>query len=160
MTPHTSNTAQEATTIEPARPGDAAAVKALVDGAYSKYIDRMGRLPAPMSADYAELAASGDLYVLRAHGVIAGAVLLTQDHDSIKINNLVVGEAEQGKGYGRELMLFAERMARSKNLPALTLFTNALMHENIALYTKTGFVITGRKNEAGFDRIYFRKQLD
>uniref|UniRef100_UPI0039EFE2D9 GNAT family N-acetyltransferase n=1 Tax=Bordetella sputigena TaxID=1416810 RepID=UPI0039EFE2D9 len=120
----------------------------------------MGRLPAPMSADYAELAASGDLYVLRAHGVIAGAVLLTQDHDSIKINNLVVGPAEQGKGYGRELMLFAERMARSKNLPALTLFTNALMHENIALYTKTGFVITDRKSEAGFDRVYFRKQLE
>ncbi|WP_332459322.1 GNAT family N-acetyltransferase [Bordetella genomosp. 8] len=119
----------------------------------------MGKLPAPMQADYGALAASGDLYVLRAHGVIAGAILLTQDRDALKVNNLVVGHEDQGKGYGRELMLFAERMARSRGLRALTLYTNALMHENIALYQKTGFVITDRVAEDGFDRVYFRKPL-
>ncbi|WP_306437089.1 GNAT family N-acetyltransferase [Bordetella genomosp. 9] len=123
------------------------------------YIERMGKLPAPMKADYAALAASGDLYVLRAHGVIAGAILLTQDRNALKVNNLVVGQADQGKGYGRELMLFAERMVRSRNLRALTLYTNALMHENIALYQKIGFVVTDRVSEHGFDRVYFRKQL-
>lgn len=145
--------------IEPATDADVAAIEAMVAAAYSKYIDRLGTLPAAMIADYRALAASRSLYVLRVGDKTAGAVLLTQDADSVKVSNLVVDPRAQGKGYGRALMLFAEQQARRSGLSAVTLFTNELMHENIELYSKTGFVETGRKTENGFNRVYFRKNL-
>ena len=34
------------------------------------------------------------------------------------------------------------------------------MTENIALYTRLGFVETGRGQEAGYDRVFMTKRLD
>ena len=33
------------------------------------------------------------------------------------------------------------------------------MTENIALYARTGWTETGRANQDGFDRVFFRKTL-
>lgn len=145
--------------IKKATPEDVATIKRMVDSAYSKYIERLGMLPAPMTADYGSLVQTRNLYVLQADGAVLGAILLAKDGDSIKINNLVVDPVAHGRGYGRALMEYAEKMARDQGMTALTLFTNEKMHENIALYTRTGFVETGRKTEDGFNRVYFRKQL-
>lgn len=112
-----------------------------------------------MSADYALLVASGNLYVLRVDARLLGAIHLTPAQDALMVSNLVVDPVAHGQGYGRALMLFAEAQAREKGLVALTLFTNELMHENIALYTKIGFVETSRKTENHFQRVYFRKDL-
>ncbi|WP_428929595.1 GNAT family N-acetyltransferase [Marinibacterium sp. SX1] len=139
---------------------DVELITKMVKAAYSIYIDRLGKLPAPMTADYSALVATGSVYVLKIDDQTVGAVLLAKGMDSIKLNNLVVDPKYQGRGYGRILLEFADKLARSENLPAITLFTNVLMHENIALYTKLGFNQTGRKTENGFDRVYFRKNLD
>ncbi|GGJ97963.1 acetyltransferase [Pseudomonas matsuisoli] len=147
------------TTIDKAGPADADTIKAIVVAAYTKYVERMGKQPAPMSTDYSALIRSGGLYALRIDGRIVGAIVLAKTPDSISINNLVVDPALQGHGLGRLLMEFAEKMARSENLPALTLFTNEKMHENIVLYKKIGFVEIDRKFDQGFNRVYFRKQL-
>ncbi|MBA1271797.1 hypothetical protein [Stutzerimonas azotifigens] len=56
-------------------------------------------------------------------------------------------------------MAYAEDQARTAGLPALTLFTNEKMHENIAIYTKAGFLETRRMTDNGFNRVYFRKDL-
>ena len=56
-------------------------------------------------------------------------------------------------------MGYAEDLARRRGYPAVTLFTNVKMHENIGLYAKLGFVETGRRTEAGYERVYFRKEL-
>jgi ribosomal protein S18 acetylase RimI-like enzyme len=145
--------------VEKATPADAAEIKPIVDAAFSKYTERLGMLPAAMTADYAALARTQNLYVLRVKDAVLGAILLMQEGDSIKVSNLVVHPGAHGRGYGRMLMEYAEEMARARGLPALTLFTNERMHENITLYTKTGFMETGRKTEGGFNRVYFRKQL-
>lgn len=42
-----------------ARPEDAAAMRDLARRAYALYVERIGREPAPMGADYAAIAASG-----------------------------------------------------------------------------------------------------
>jgi hypothetical protein len=34
------------------------------------------------------------------------------------------------------------------------------MFENLGLYLKMGFVETGRREEDGFERVYFRKELE
>ena len=58
------------------------------------------------------------------------------------------------------LIAFAERIARDRGLGAIRLYTNEAMTENIALYRRLGFVETGRREEAGFRRVYMAKALD
>lgn len=151
--------------IEEALVSDAEAIKQIVLAAYSKYVPRMGgQEPAPMAADYHTIIASRsqEVFVLRRQGdgKVLGSVLLSDPGDgSIKVNNLVVDAAAQGRGYGRLLMDFAEGVARERGRAALTLFTNEKMTENIVLYPKMGFVEVGRRVEDGYSRVYFRKAL-
>lgn len=146
--------------VERATAEDVQVIAAMVNAAFSMYIERLGKLPAAMIADYEALVASKDVYVLRTDNQTVGAVLLTDAHDSLRLSNLVVDPTAQGRGYSRVLMDYAYELAHSKGLRAVTLFTNALMHENISLYTKFGFKQTERKSENGYDRIYFRKNVE
>ncbi|KAH8806103.1 acyl-CoA N-acyltransferase [Xylogone sp. PMI_703] len=146
-------------TIEMASIEDVFSIKGMVVAAYSKYIERIGKRPAPMDEDYDELVRSRDLCVLRADGEVTGLIHLWRDKDSIMINNVVVDPSHQGRGYGRLLMNYAENMAFTQGVAAITLYTNIHMHENITLYSKLGFTETGRRMEDGFDRVFFRKNL-
>ena len=145
--------------VERAKAEDVPVIKPMVDAAYSKYIERLGKLPAAMNSDYDKLLETQNVYVLRIRSRVVGSILLSRDGDAIKINNLVVDPSAQGRGYGRVLMDYAEQTARAQGLAAVTLFTNEKMHENIALYTKIGFTETGRRAEDGFNRVFFRKNL-
>lgn len=151
--------------IERAAAQDTDAIKQMVVSAYSKYVERMGKEPAPMAADYRAtiVAQSQDVYVLRQpeNGSVVGSILLSdsENDDSVKVNNLVVDPAAQGCGYGRLLMNFAEDLARTRGRTALTLFTNEKMHENLALYVKMGFGEIDRRLEDGYHRVYFRRSL-
>lgn len=151
--------------VENATPSDAEAIKQIVISAYSKYIPRMdGQEPAPMTADYHTIIASHseEVFVLRriSDGTVLGSILLSDPGDgSIKVNNLVIDSAAQGRGYGRLLMGFAEDVARARGRIALTLFTNEKMTENIVLYPRMGFLEVERKVEDGYSRVYFRKTL-
>lgn len=151
--------------IEKALPSDAEAIKQIVIAAYSKYVPRMGgQAPAPMTADYHAIITSHsqEVFALRRQedGKLVGSILLSDPGDgSLKVNNLVVDEAAQGRGYGKLLMAFAERTARDRGRAALTLFTNEKMTENIVLYPKMGFVEVERKLEDGYSRVYFQKIL-
>ena len=145
--------------VEQAMPDDVSRIELMVKLAYSKYIERLGRMPAPMTEDYGKLVEAGGVHVLRVNGKSLGSIVLSVDGDSLKVNNLVVDPAAQGRGYGRVLMEHAEGTARAQGLAAVTLFTNEKMHENIALYTKIGFAEVDRRTENGFDRVFFRMSL-
>ncbi|OTA06250.1 hypothetical protein A9Z42_0069600 [Trichoderma parareesei] len=145
-------------------------LQAIVNASYSKYIDRIGKPPAPMLADYAKLLETRDVFILEATkdeedgGCVVkmvGSIILGVDAegDAVTVNNLVVEPAAQGRGYGRVLMDFAEESAREMGLSCVALFTNVKMHENVGLYLKLGYVETGRRTEDGYERVYFRKQL-
>lgn len=152
--------------IERATVQDGEAIRHLVMQAYSKYIDRIGKEPAPMKTDYPSViaAATQEVYVLREHGrdgLVVGSILLSDSpaDDSIKVDNLVVDPKAQGRGYGRLLLDLAVDVAKSKGRTALTLFTNEKMYENLSLYPKMGFVETERRVEDSYRRVYFRKAI-
>ncbi|KAK5951486.1 hypothetical protein OHC33_007542 [Knufia fluminis] len=163
---------QPTLSIRPATPADIPSIKSMIHAAYSKYIPRIGRPPAPMLTDYDALLADAtqQLYVLRASpddaSAILGSIQLSTEADTtmsaaaLKINSLVVDPSAQGRGYGRFLMEFAEGVARSQGCSAMILFTNVMMWENLVLYGKLGFVERERKVEDGYERVYFRKELD
>lgn len=135
----------------------------VVRSAYLKYVDRIGKEPAPMLADYADLLQTHDVFVLRASGQdnILGSVVLNPDDDgrTLKVNNLVVDPATQGRQYGTALMNYAEEVAREQGRKTLALFTNLKMHENFGFYTKLGFVETETRTEDGYERRFYSKEL-
>lgn len=150
--------------LEKANLKDAPVIQSMVRAAYSKYIDRIGKEPAPMKANFEELIRTQLVYVLRNHeeGRVVGAIVLRHNPitKSLQINNLVVDPEAQGRGYGRMLMECAENVARAQHYTALELYTNVKMHENLILYPKMGFVETERKTEDGYERVYFRRELE
>ncbi|KAL5354957.1 acyl-CoA N-acyltransferase [Aspergillus floccosus] len=148
--------------ILPASPEHIDIIQSMVQAAYSKYIPRMNKPPAPMLADYKEILKTHDVYVLQAtENKIVGSIILSTDKDAgaVQVNSLVVDPTAQGRGYGRILMSHAEQVARQSGLMALVLYTNVKMYENLQLYPKLGFVETDRRTEDGYQRVYFRKDL-
>ncbi|KAJ6446752.1 NmrA family protein [Purpureocillium lavendulum] len=152
------------TTIRRAQGDDVPDIHRIVTAAYTKYIDRIGKPPAPMLADYGQLLLTHDVFVLAAghDGAVVGSIVLgvnEDQRDAVQINNLVVDPAAQGRGYGKTLMRCAEDFARENGRAALELYTNVKMHENFALYAKMGFDEVDRRTEDGYERVYFRKGL-
>ena len=146
----------DAVTIRAARPADAPRLKAITRAAYAKYVPRIGRDPAPMSADYAAAIAAGHAIVISRGPVVAGYLIGRGNADSYFIENIAVDPAFQGHGLGATMLCHAISEARRLKLPTLRLFTNAAMTENLALYAHLGFVETHRVVEQGYDRVYMR----
>jgi GNAT superfamily N-acetyltransferase len=143
----------------PAKPGDAAALRALVRAAYAKYVPRLGREPAPMLDDYAARIAAGQAWVLEEDGALVGALILEDEPGALMLYNIVIAPEAQGKGIGRRLIAFTEAEARRRGYALLRLYTNELMVENVAMYPRLGFTETHRGSEAGHRRVYFEKRL-
>ena len=143
-----------------ARPGDRAAVEAIVHAAYSIYVERIGKPPGPMLDDYAGLIAVGAVNVLEDRdGAIAALIVLLPKIDHLLLDNIAVHPDRQGQGFGRQLIAFAESEARRRGYAELRLYTHERMTENIALYTRLGFRETGRGHEAGYDRVFMTKPI-
>jgi len=139
---------------------DRAAVEAIVREAYSIYIERIGKPPGPMLDDYRTLIADGAVSVLEESGAAIAAILvLLPKPDHLLLDNIAVRPDRQGQGLGRQLIAFAEAEARRLGFTELRLYTHEKMTENIALYTRLGFVETGRGCEAGYDRVFMTKRL-
>ena len=139
---------------------DVTAVRAVVEAAYVHYVPRIGREPAPMTADYETLVAAGDVWIGERDGRVVGVLVIRASGDALELENVAVDPAEQGLGHGRSLVSFAEGHARALGLAAVELYTNEAMVDNIDLYPRLGFVETGRRVEDGYRRVYFRKTLD
>jgi ribosomal protein S18 acetylase RimI-like enzyme len=145
--------------IRPAAPTDADAVGELVQRAYEHYIDRIGRRPGPMEADYEQRVAQGQVSVASEASEVIGLIVLVQEPDHLLIENVAVAPEHQGKGVGRALLAFAEGVAREAGIQTLRLYTHAAMTENLALYPRLGYRETERRADNGFERVFFAKQL-
>jgi ribosomal protein S18 acetylase RimI-like enzyme len=146
--------------IRRARDDDCAVIEMIVAAAYSVYAERIGKPPGPMLDDYARRIAEGAVHVLEeADGSIAAIIVLLVKIDHLLIDNVAVRPDRQGHGLGRALIAIAEAEARRNGFTELRLYTHAKMTENVALYTRLGFVETSRGHEAGYDRVFMRKRI-
>ena len=146
--------------IRRARNDDTAAIREVVDSAYAQYVERMGKPPAPMLADYESLVTAGDVWIGDDEELVIGVLVMRPSSEALELENVAVSPSHQGHGYGRALIDFTERRARELGLPAVTLYTNEAMVENLRLYARLGFVETERRVEDGYRRVFFRKALD
>lgn len=144
----------------PARDGEAALLSGIVERAYAPWIPVIGRRPGPMDDDYAARIAAGEAHLLEAaDGTPVGLVVIERHADHLLLDNIAIEPSLAGRGAGRVLLDFVDAEARRLGLPAVRLYAHALMAANIAIYEKRGYVLTDRRTEKGFDRVFMTKRL-
>jgi ribosomal protein S18 acetylase RimI-like enzyme len=145
--------------IRAATADDVSAITEIVDQAYRHYIARMGKPPGPMLDDYAARVLEGVVWVLEDGAAIVGIVVLLPMADYLLLDNIAVSPARQGFGLGRRLLEFAEAETLQRGYREIRLYTHQTMVENQRLYASIGYEEMGRHTEAGYDRVFMRKQL-
>jgi GNAT superfamily N-acetyltransferase len=134
-------------------------VASLVDAAYGHYVERIGRPPAPMTKDYAEVIRGHRVTVAERDGAISGVIVLTATDEGFLIDNVAVHPSHRGTGLGRALLEFAEAEARRAGFDSVYLFTHEKMTENRALYSRIGYVEFDRRSQGDFSLVYMRKRF-
>lgn len=142
-----------------ATPADVAAIEHVVQTAYAKYVDRIGKPPGPMLDDYARLVAEDSVRVLEDSRGLAGILVVLPRAGYLLLDNIAVVPERQGEGIGRRLLAAAESEALQRGFNELRLSTNAAMQENLVMYAKLGWEDYGRAKQAGYQRVFFRKRL-
>jgi ribosomal protein S18 acetylase RimI-like enzyme len=79
--------------------------------------------------------------------------------DHLLLDNIAVAPERQGLGLGRRLLAFAEAEALRHGYREIRLYTHQTMIENQRLYAAIGYRETGRRTEAGYDRVFMCKRL-
>lgn len=146
-------------TLRPAGPADVPGMTACVCEAYVHYIERIGKQPAPMLQNYAEVIEQDQVHVAIRGGVVAGVLVLNTTSEGFCLDNVAVRPVVQGTGVGRLLLELAESEASAQGFDSIYLFTNELMTENRALYARIGYVEYDRRVVNGYPRVFFRKTL-
>ena len=145
--------------IRQAEGADLDAIRTVVNKAYEVYVPLMDRTPAPMLDDYMTLIAENKVTVVLDSGRIVGVLVAWIEDEAVYVDNIAIDPASQGAGIGCELLDVAAEFAKTAGLGRVWLYTNALMQNNIGYYERRGFVVTGRRLDKGYDRIYFERML-
>jgi N-acetylglutamate synthase-like GNAT family acetyltransferase len=147
------------TSIRRAITADLPTIQQVITDAYTKYVQRVGKLPAPMTADYAAALTHSRVWVLLSDDAIVGALATEDRGDHLLLETVAVAPTAQGRGYGALLLDRAERDAAELGLPEVRLYTNEAMTENLTFYPRHGYRETGRAVEDGFRRVYYSKAV-
>jgi ribosomal protein S18 acetylase RimI-like enzyme len=145
--------------LRPATAADVPRLTELVRTAYGHYVERLGEPPRPMTDDYAEVVRTRQVVVADAGGEILGLIALGVDDEGFFIDNVAVDTSHQGTGVGRMLLEHAETAARDAGFDSIYLYTHEKMTENLALYTRIGYVEYDRRLHGDACLVYLRKSL-
>ena len=138
---------------------DATKVAALVNAAYGHYVERIGMLPRPMTDDYAQVITNKQVTVAESHGTIVGVIVLAIDKEGFLVDNVAVDPSHRGQGLGKVLLEFAEAEARRAGFDSIYLYTHEKMTENLAIYSRIGYVEYDRRPQGELSMVYMRKRL-
>lgn len=128
---------------------------ALARDAYAIYVERIGRPPAPMEADYGAVVGDSESWVAEDDSGLVGLLVLRPGRDHLLLDNVAVRPDRQGRGVSSLLLAKAEDRARELALPEVRLYTNVAMTENIGYYRRHGYVLTHGGSSDGFRRAHF-----
>lgn len=139
--------------IRPAVQGDADAIVALIQAAFTPLILRLDPSPGALretpATIGAELAAHRGL-VAEIAGEVVGSALLKHQPDGLYLGRLAVAPVAQGRGVARALLAEAERLARSLGYAQMILRVRLAMTENRRLFSGAGFVETALMAHDGY----------
>ena len=85
---------------------------------------------------------AGLCFIIRFESEIVGVIVLNEiDSTIIEIKNIAVRESEQGKGFGKALLKYSEKISRESGYQKLIIGTGNSSVRQLALYQKEGFEI-------------------
>ncbi len=143
--------------IRQAHVADLGAVQSCAIAAYSKYIERIGREPAPMVADFSAIIDTDHMSVICKDNTVLGFVVFYAVENAMHLENVAIFPEYAGCGVGRLLIEHVESTAARLRLESVNLYTNEAMTENLTLYPALGYREIERRTESGFKRVYFSK---
>jgi ribosomal protein S18 acetylase RimI-like enzyme len=146
-------------TLRRAGPGDLAAVTALQRAAYAKNRPLLGVEPLPLLADYAEILAEYEVYLVERDGALEGVLILEPRPDDLLIWSVAVAPAAQGRGVGNIMLAFAEERARALGRTCIRLYTGQPLTFNIAWYTRHDYVHESTEDMGDRVRVNLIKHL-
>jgi ribosomal protein S18 acetylase RimI-like enzyme len=88
-----------------------------------------------------------------------GVIVLAVDDEGFLIDNLAVDPSHRGRGLGKALLEFAEAEARAQGFDSISLNTHEKMTENLAIYSRIGYVEYDRRSQGDFSLVFMRKHL-
>lgn len=139
---------------------DEPVIKDCAEQAYARYVPMIGRKPAPMVADFATQIVEGVVYVAQDdQAIFQGFIVFYAEEGHILLENVAVLPSTAGRGVGKALIGFCENAALQRGLNAVHLYTNEMMTDNLSTYSKLGYRKVARREEEGFKRVYFEKNL-
>lgn len=138
---------------------DLAFVQNCANHAYSPYIQRLGRVPAPMLADFSAQIARNQIHIATLANDNVGFAVFYPQSDCLFLENIAVLPTHTGKGIGRFLLHYIEQHAHETGLDRVELYTNIAMHENLAMYAHLGYKEFKRAEQDGFHRVFLRKRV-
>lgn len=138
---------------------DAAAVRVLTREAYAKWVPVIGREPKPMQADYEEAVRLHRVDLAFLDGGLAALIETIDRGDHLLIENVAVLPAFQGRGLGRHLLTYAERLALDLGYGEVRLYTNKQFDTNVRLYLAFGYRIDREETSALGVTVYMSKPL-
>ncbi len=145
--------------VRRARSGDTSAMSRLARAAYTPYVARIGREPAPMTVEYDAVIDTAEVWVAERAGNLLGILVLRWYDDHLLLDNVAVSPDAQRSGVGRRLLDLADQRATGAGLREIRLYTNAAMTENLAYYLRHGYRETHRATQDGFERVFLTKPL-
>ena len=107
--------------IRPALAKDVQELQTIANDAYSLYVPRIGRKPAPMVADFSVHVLRREVFALDDQEQIAAYIVTFPLEADQFVENVAVRPNCQGCGYGFSLMTFAETRACENGLNKLVL---------------------------------------
>ncbi len=140
--------------IRRAASSDTKGLIACIDLAYAEHRDMLAGFPN-VSQGVAEDIADHTVFVAEINSRIAGGLILQINEDVGLLANVAVRPDVRGKGVGSALIETAEDYFRSKNMRLMKLTTHKEMPQNVDLYQRLGWKVSG---EAG-NKVYMEKPL-
>ncbi len=119
---------------------DVAAVTALQQAAYAKNRGILGIEPLPLLADYAEVLADYEVWLLDGENGLDGVLILEPRAEDFLIWSIGVAPHRAGTGLGNRLLAAADERARALGYRVMRLYTGDKLVHNVAWYERHGFV--------------------
>jgi N-acetylglutamate synthase-like GNAT family acetyltransferase len=145
--------------LRPATESDVPSVAGLVKAAYGHYVERIGMLPRPMTDDYVEVIENRRVTVAESEGTIVGVIVLAIDNEGFFVDNVAVDPSRRGEGLGKALLKLAEAEVRHAGFDSIHLYTHEKMTENLAIYSRLGYVGYDRRFRDKITLIFMTKRL-
>ncbi len=146
--------------IRKGTPFDQFQIEKIASKAYKKYVDLIGKKPAPMVADFLKHLKEDYVLVIEDtdNNWIMGYAILVLRKNEYWLENIAVHPSKTKQGFGTQLLKEVEDFV-SDSASTIQLYTNVKMFENIEWYKRIGYSEFKRKTVNGFERIYFIKEL-